>query len=227
VTYGITNTKQRTILHGYATGKTVTELAAAGHDKAIVEMLVADVAKFDRGRAREIVLAYDRHAGQAAAVPAQWKRLQDQLAQVTGQRDQALLDREEAVRERDAARRKVTDLTEELAHVRGQLGEAHADCARYAAAAERVDELVNGNRRLRRELDRANAGRLKLQEELDAAVHNGLTAATQVINRYEAYACEQCGARYGRAYTDHGCGPLASVTVTIARRPAGAQPKEQ
>jgi hypothetical protein len=35
---------------------------------------------------------------------------------------------------------------------------------------------------------------------------------------YEAYACPECGARYGQRFTDHDCGPLVPVTVTITRR---------
>lgn len=42
--------------------------------------------------------------------------------------------------------------------------------------------------------------------------------APEVLTSYEAWACRGCGARYSRPYTDHECGPLTPVTVTIAVR---------
>lgn len=43
----------------------------------------------------------------------------------------------------------------------------------------------------------------------------------EVLDQQERWACRACGARYGRNYTDHECGPLTPVTVTIAvREPA-------
>ena len=46
------------------------------------------------------------------------------------------------------------------------------------------------------------------------------TAATVgpvVLSAYDAWACEACGARYGRRF-DHECGPLTPVVVTVTRR---------
>lgn len=40
----------------------------------------------------------------------------------------------------------------------------------------------------------------------------------EVIDSYDAFACPACGSRYGQPFTDHGCGPLIPVTVTITRR---------
>lgn len=39
-----------------------------------------------------------------------------------------------------------------------------------------------------------------------------------VLGSYDAWLCQSCGARYGQRYTDHPCGPLVPVTVTITRR---------
>lgn len=44
------------------------------------------------------------------------------------------------------------------------------------------------------------------------------SAEPEVLDRQERWACRACGARYGRNYTDHACGPLTPVTVTIAVR---------
>lgn len=43
-------------------------------------------------------------------------------------------------------------------------------------------------------------------------------AAPEVLTAYTAWACRGCGARYSKPYTDHKCGPLTPVTVTIAVR---------
>jgi hypothetical protein len=43
----------------------------------------------------------------------------------------------------------------------------------------------------------------------------------RLLGSYDAYACEACGSRYSKPFTDHGCGPLIPVTVTIATRAAG------
>ncbi|OKI47206.1 hypothetical protein [Micromonospora sp. CB01531] len=40
----------------------------------------------------------------------------------------------------------------------------------------------------------------------------------EVLDRQERWACRACGARYGKPYGDHECGPLTPVTVTIAVR---------
>ncbi len=37
----------------------------------------------------------------------------------------------------------------------------------------------------------------------------------EVLDTYDAWLCRTCGARYVRPYTDHACGPLIPVTVTI------------
>ncbi|MDG4791896.1 hypothetical protein O7626_39470 [Micromonospora sp. WMMD1102] len=66
---GIVSAKEREILAGYAAGKTVTELTNAGHPKKLATELVADVARFDRGRARQAVLDYDQRNGAAPARP--------------------------------------------------------------------------------------------------------------------------------------------------------------
>ena len=42
-----------------------------------------------------------------------------------------------------------------------------------------------------------------------------------MLGSYDAFACEACGSRYGQPYTDHGCGPLTPVTVTITTKIAG------
>lgn len=49
---------------------------------------------------------------------------------------------------------------------------------------------------------------------------------TDVVATWDAHACLACGARYGHPFTDHLCGPLTPVTVTITRilAPAGATP---
>lgn len=60
---GITTRQERDILASYATGMTVTNLVADGHPKKLTTDLIADVAKFDRGRARKAVLEYDQRNG--------------------------------------------------------------------------------------------------------------------------------------------------------------------
>ncbi|MBM0203494.1 hypothetical protein JNW90_10495 [Micromonospora sp. STR1s_5] len=40
----------------------------------------------------------------------------------------------------------------------------------------------------------------------------------EVLDEQHRWACRACGARYGRNYTDHPCGPLTPVTVTITVR---------
>lgn len=42
-----------------------------------------------------------------------------------------------------------------------------------------------------------------------------------VLAAYPAYACPVCGSRYSIRFTDHGCGDLLPVTVTIALREDG------
>ncbi len=41
----------------------------------------------------------------------------------------------------------------------------------------------------------------------------------EVLDQQHRWACLRCGARYGIRYTDHPCGPLTPVTVTITVRP--------
>lgn len=43
----------------------------------------------------------------------------------------------------------------------------------------------------------------------------------RVLGSYDAFACESCGSRYSQPFTDHGCGPLTPVTVTITTKAAG------
>lgn len=40
----------------------------------------------------------------------------------------------------------------------------------------------------------------------------------EALAAYDAYACLACGSRYHQPYTDHPCGPLVPVIVTITRR---------
>lgn len=65
----ITTDEQRNILAGYANGQTVTDLVAAGRNKKLATALVADVAKFDRGRARQAVLDFDQKHQSADPAP--------------------------------------------------------------------------------------------------------------------------------------------------------------
>ncbi|MGW5556892.1 hypothetical protein ACWER9_06670 [Micromonospora sp. NPDC003944] len=85
-------------------------------------------------------------------------------------------------------------------------------------AYERVDELTERARRLRRELNGANAGRLHAQDALDEAIRTGTTAAANVLFRYDADQCttEGCGSRY-TVPVDHQH-PLTPVTVLVVRR---------
>lgn len=46
-------------------------------------------------------------------------------------------------------------------------------------------------------------------------------ARQRVLGSYDAFACEACGSRYSQPFTDHGCGPLTPVTVTITTKTAG------
>ncbi|QLQ37964.1 hypothetical protein [Micromonospora robiginosa] len=149
-----------------------------------------------------------RLAGQLGARLRDLDQAQERVAQL--QRGARVLsaERNEARAELANLRREVVEREEQVARERG---------ARLAEIAQ-----------LREELDRATAARQRLQEQVDTAVHTGLNAATQVIGRYPAHACLTCGARYGLPFTDHGCGPLVPVVVTIARadRP-GPNTKEQ
>ncbi|MFI7072080.1 hypothetical protein [Micromonospora sediminicola] len=134
---------------------------------------------------------------------------QEQVAQL--QRGARVLsaERNEARTELANLRREVVEREEQIARERG---------ARSAEIAQ-----------LREELARATTARQRTQEQLDTAVHTGLSAVSQVIGRYTAHACLTCGARYGLPFTDHGCGPLVPVVVTIARadRPGPNTSKEQ
>lgn len=40
----------------------------------------------------------------------------------------------------------------------------------------------------------------------------------RVLGSYDAFACEACGSRYSQPFTDHRCGPLTPVTVTITTK---------
>ncbi|MEU4590029.1 hypothetical protein [Micromonospora aurantiaca (nom. illeg.)] len=139
----------------------------------------------------------DRLAGQLGARLRDLDQAQEQVAQL--QRGARVLsaERNEARTELANLRREVVEREEQIARERG---------ARSAELAQ-----------LREELARATAARQRLQERVDTAVHTGLTAVSQVIGRYTAHACLNCGARYGLPFTDHGCGPLVPVVVTIAR----------
>ena len=43
----------------------------------------------------------------------------------------------------------------------------------------------------------------------------------RVLGSYDAFACEACGSRYSKQFTDHGCGPLTPVTITITTKIEG------
>jgi hypothetical protein len=45
----------------------------------------------------------------------------------------------------------------------------------------------------------------------------------RVLGSYDAFACEACGNRYHQPFTDHGCGPLTPVTVTITTKIEGGR----
>jgi hypothetical protein len=60
--------EQRKVLVRYAAGETVSAIIAATNlNKEFVTAAVADLAKFDRGRARELVQEYDQRAATVAA----------------------------------------------------------------------------------------------------------------------------------------------------------------
>ena len=40
----------------------------------------------------------------------------------------------------------------------------------------------------------------------------------RVLGSYDAFACEACGSRYSQQFTDHRCGPLTPVTITITTK---------
>lgn len=150
-----------------------------------------------------------RLSGQLGARLRDLDQAQEQVAQL--QRGARVLsaERNEARAELANLRREVVEREEQIARERG---------ARSAEIAQ-----------LREELARATTARQRIQEQLDTAVHTGLSAVSQVIGRYTAHACLNCGARYGLPFTDHACGPLVPVVVTIARadRPGSDTSKEQ
>lgn len=49
-------------------------------------------------------------------------------------------------------------------------------------------------------------------------VGSATSVGGRLVDAYDAWLCGVCGARYGQIYTDHACGPLTAVTVTITAR---------
>lgn len=49
-------------------------------------------------------------------------------------------------------------------------------------------------------------------------------AAPGVVRSWHAYACRRCGRRYNHRATDHPCGRLTPVTVTVTLRTSQADP---
>lgn len=46
--------------------------------------------------------------------------------------------------------------------------------------------------------------------------------AALILATWDAHSCLTCGSRYTQPYTDHPCGLLVPVTVTITRRQAAS-----
>jgi hypothetical protein len=97
----------------------------------------------------------------------------------------------------------------------------HRSCTRYQPAA---DEAQSEHERVLTAVaevctKHAVEARAELGEPIVVGPA-GAVPAGPVLTAYDAWACEGCGSRYWIAYTDHPCGPLTPVTVTISRRPA-------
>jgi hypothetical protein len=98
----------------------------------------------------------------------------------------------------------------------------HRACSRYQSAA---DQRAEHERALTAVAEVCTEHAVKARAELGEPVV--VVPAGVVLGSYDAWACESCGSRYWHRYTDHPCGPLTPVTVTITRREtAGLPPKE-
>jgi hypothetical protein len=98
----------------------------------------------------------------------------------------------------------------------------HRRCTRYQSAEEQQTEH---ERVLTAVAEVCTDHAVKARAELGDPV--AVVPAGVVLGSYDAWVCESCGSRYGHHHTDHPCGPLTAVTVTITRRQADTQPPKE
>jgi hypothetical protein len=103
----------------------------------------------------------------------------------------------------------------------------HRACTKYRSADE---ERAEHERVLTAVAEVCTEHAVKARAELGEPIvvmpAGAVIPAGPVLAAYDAWACEGCGSRYWIAYTDHPCGPLTPVTVTITRREATTEEQE-
>lgn len=140
-------------------------------------------------------------------------RLREELAEERRSRAGAVAQRDEAIKRVDELSTDLTGAHAALTRADGEAEEAQRRA--QALAAELDTERARANR-LERQLDGAKAGRQHAQATLAETIHASVTAAANVLWRYDAHQCEHCGSRYTEPVTHEH--PLTPVTVLVVRR---------
>ncbi|AYF29279.1 hypothetical protein CSH63_17770 [Micromonospora tulbaghiae] len=172
--------------------------------------------------------------GELAAMPVAADRVAEVAAHVDGHRvaeiERLAGELAEERREHQATALRLGQAYERVDELTAERNEARAELANLCREVIEREEQIARERGARM----AELVQLRAEVELDRATAAGRrvqvpAADGEVVSRYAAYLCLACSARYGKPFTDHGCGPLVPVVVTIARadRPGSDTSKEK
>lgn len=161
----------------------------------------------ERARVATAVAAVDEHGGESTS--ARLRRVEqerDQLAdEVKTLKHSESLDAVTLAAVDRAAGRDIAKPDEPLITRVADLKRGRTE------ATQRALELAAELASARTELEKLRGAQADL-------LAGGPAPSGRVISVQQRYLCETCGGRYGKPFTDHPCGRLTPVVVTIARQ---------